>query len=165
MHRRKTWDLCDLSLPDNRTLSFTNIDANSSRSNTGNKSSLASRCAVCQVRTAGWHDGLWVEVWLEHEVGTVLLLPAGWDQLAAGRRVRLLHGDQLAATMCFFKRDICCQNQADGAFRFNSLKCSEQVGRFPGTKTAICDFFYLCSIKVKLWLCFEMRKWISGTVI
>lgn len=104
MHQRKTWDLCDLSLPHNQALSFTNIDANSSRSNTRYKSSLASRCGVCQVCTAGWRDGLWVEVWLKHEVGTLLLLPAGRDQLAAGRRVCLLHGDQLATTMCFWKQ-------------------------------------------------------------
>lgn len=104
MHQRKTWDLCDLSLPHNQALSFTNIDANSSRSNTRYKSSLASRCGVCQVCTAGWRDGLWVEVWLKHEVGTLLLLPAGWDQLATGRRVCLLHGDQLAATVCFWKQ-------------------------------------------------------------
>ncbi len=104
MHQRKTWDLYDLSLPHNQVLSFTNIDANSSRSNTRYKSSLASRCSVCQVCTAGWRDGLWVEVWLKHEVGTLLLLPAGWDQLAAGRRVCLLHGDQLATTMCFWKQ-------------------------------------------------------------
>lgn len=58
MHQRKTWDLCDLSLPHSQAPSFTNIDANSSRSNTRYKSFLASLCSICQPCTAGWRDGL-----------------------------------------------------------------------------------------------------------
>lgn len=109
MHQRKTWDLCDLSLPHSQAPSLTNIDANSSRSNTRYKSFLASLCSVCQPCTAGWRDG--------SEAAAAPLLPAGWEQLAAGQRVCHLSRHQLAEATCLWKRT-CYRNQADDALVF-----------------------------------------------
>lgn len=113
MHQRRTWDLSDLSLPYNEAPSFTNIDANSSRSNTRYKSSLASRSSVCQVCTAGWRNGLTggvAEAWRVHADASRLGPACRWPKGLPPARGPFGCGNVLRRT------DISYQNQVLNSF-------------------------------------------------